>query len=35
LYIASVVSGYFKSKLGIAHGMRVESMRGREQSLCG
>jgi hypothetical protein len=35
LYIVSVVSGYFKSRSGVAHGMHVESMRGRERSLCG
>jgi hypothetical protein len=35
LYIASVASRYFKTRSGVAHGMRVGSGRGREQSPSG
>jgi hypothetical protein len=31
LYVASIASGYFKSRLYIAYEMRVVSKRGREQ----
>jgi hypothetical protein len=33
-YAASVVSGCFKSRSGVAHGIRLESRRGRERPSC-
>jgi hypothetical protein len=33
-YVASVASVYFKSKSGVAHGMRVRSGRGRAVPTC-
>jgi hypothetical protein len=34
LYVASVASGCFKSRLGVAHGMHMENRRVHERSLC-